>query len=333
MGMAGRIVDFGMELLGRRWGGEIRLTIRPGKASEICCPPPHPAKAEKPYAVVLQGPVVDEADFTLETVRLYRRVMPGAVIILSTWVGSGSEKTRRAIIDEGVTWVENPDPGGKRGVLNVNRQVLSTRSGLGAAREAGAVWAFKTRTDQRVYRENLFGFCRELQRLFPTRATGQSAPFVGVASNCPLYIPYSWPDMFQFGHVKDLLALWSAPEDTRTKSPDFWNLSLREHASSLNPEAFVATHYLARQKAALKWTLADHWNELSNRWIIVDNESLGWYWFKHDRARDYQYLDLADVIANRRMTFSRWLCIRRGIAAPPKEEILGLPSMERVSWA
>ena len=36
-------------------------------------------------AIVLQGIVAIQDDCTLETVRLYKKIFPGAIIILSTW--------------------------------------------------------------------------------------------------------------------------------------------------------------------------------------------------------------------------------------------------------
>ena len=40
------------------------------------------------YAIVLQGPVRTAENFTVETVKYYKRCYPGATVIVSTWTGS-----------------------------------------------------------------------------------------------------------------------------------------------------------------------------------------------------------------------------------------------------
>ena len=40
------------------------------------------------YAIVMQGPVRTAENFTVETVKYYKRCYPGATVIVSTWTGS-----------------------------------------------------------------------------------------------------------------------------------------------------------------------------------------------------------------------------------------------------
>lgn len=50
--------------------------------------PPAPAETSgpsTPIALVMQGKLMKEQSFTLKTIRHYRRVFPGSLLIVSTW--------------------------------------------------------------------------------------------------------------------------------------------------------------------------------------------------------------------------------------------------------
>src|SRR5690606_10707679 len=104
-----------------------------------------PAIGRSRSAVVMQGPIYTPDDFTLETLRLYARTMPGTQLILSTW-----DDTDAALLapirDLGVTVVLNEKPA-FAGSFNVNMQIASASSGVRRAVADGAEWVMKTRTD------------------------------------------------------------------------------------------------------------------------------------------------------------------------------------------
>ena len=83
----------------------------------------------KDISVVVQGPVREGTEKCLESIRQY---LPGAEIILSTWVGSRIDGLDYDVL------VLNDDPGavlvektpGRTVYNNMNRQLLSTQSGL-----------------------------------------------------------------------------------------------------------------------------------------------------------------------------------------------------------
>ncbi|WP_439625421.1 WavE lipopolysaccharide synthesis family protein [Gemmata sp.] len=108
---------------------------RQGSSSKVTVGPPE-------VSVVVQGPVVPIV--TASVLDSVRRHLPGAEVILSTWKGSDLTGLTPDVL------VENDDPGpiptpGKTN--NVNRQIVSTRSGLALATRR---YAMKLRSDTRL---------------------------------------------------------------------------------------------------------------------------------------------------------------------------------------
>ena len=42
-------------------------------------------------AIIMQGPLVRKDDFTVETVKIYGKLYPGAIVIVSTWNSESQE--------------------------------------------------------------------------------------------------------------------------------------------------------------------------------------------------------------------------------------------------
>src|SRR5207247_1377447 len=84
-------------------------------------------------AIVIQGPILQTDDFTLETVRHYRRACPEMTVIVSTWDDSPAE-TISQCRDAGADVVLSRLPT-IAGRSNLNFQTTSTRAGLQRAGE------------------------------------------------------------------------------------------------------------------------------------------------------------------------------------------------------
>ena len=84
-------------------------------------------------AIVMQGPLMVENDFTLETAKFYKRCYPQALIIVSTWKDSDSE-TIEKIKQQNVVVVLSDLPN-NCGNLNINYQTVNTLAGVKKAKE------------------------------------------------------------------------------------------------------------------------------------------------------------------------------------------------------
>lgn len=253
------------------------------------------------YAIVMQGALVLSHQFTLETLRLYRRYYPDALLILSTWVGE-DEKTIEAIRHEGVEVLLNRKPA-VMGPRNINLQITSSVAGLRFAAEQKRRFALKTRTDMRMYNPLMLRFFSQALIRFPLSEGGgkQRGRLIGVFGS-----PYKWyflSDILLFGYTEDVLAYFSAsPVATATQT-----LSFGGQEVPFVPEQYFFTEFLKRIGYPLQWSEHDSRFTSARRTLVLDAETLDWYWYKYERHREYRHITYR---RRKRMTgFPEWLTL------------------------
>ena len=79
-------------------------------------------------AIIIQGPIRREDNFTLETVKLYRKHYPAATVILSTWEDE-DVSSFEILKSEHLKIILSPKPP-IAGQNNVNMQIASTKAGF-----------------------------------------------------------------------------------------------------------------------------------------------------------------------------------------------------------
>jgi hypothetical protein len=262
--------------------------------------------------IVIQGPVLPQHDFTLESIKIYQRLFPGVPIIVSTW-----DDTDPGVLAElsalGVVVVLSSTPA-YRGYGNVNFQIVSTVAGLRRARELGCTWAVKTRTDQRIHSPTSLGFLQSLLQTFPAPAALPSR--IVVTGITRKYKLYHLSDMFHFGHVDSLLAYWDAPHDTRR----FAATEMSQDASSFKRisrvgvcESYLFRSFLGRLGECPADTLEDSWRMIAKYAIVIDRESLDLFWPKYRAAREYRDRTYRGIALSQEISFSEWLLFHTGV--------------------
>ena len=218
-------------------------------------------------SVIIQGPIdwsidpVTQDGMTLALTRSIRDLMPGAEIILSTWSGQDLSAMDCDIVCLSV------DPG-TQGALpgftpnNVNRQILSTLSGL---KKASRPYCLKIRSDMVLesvdYLKHFEFFSEGFRRVMPDErlflspiltnnlsSRKTSAVTVRLPDH-PLLFHVS--DHVQFGQKEDLLKLWDIPLQSagdalwflERSHPNRWRL---EELSRLAPEQYILTSALGK---------------------------------------------------------------------------------------
>lgn len=288
-----------------------------------------PCPSLPPFALVLQGPVMQEDDFTLETIRLYKRTFPDAQLILSTW-----KKENPACLNRfkpyGVEIVTS-DPPATPGQQNFNYQLVSARAGVERASQLGAQYVAKTRTDQRMYAINVQPLLMNLLDAFPLNSPGlQRKRIVGTSLATFRYRLYGMTDMFVFGHVDDMMLYWGAAQtDTRapaSSEPRTW----RQTSGDCLCEVYLATEFLKAVGHNPQWTLADSWRAFGRNFCVIDRESVDLYWPKYERFREHRRLSYATQRSDRFLTFLEWLAMYTGQAfeSAVPEQILDEKSMD-----
>lgn len=257
--------------------------------------------------IVMQGPIVRDDDFTLETLRLYRKLFGEAPIILSTWIGA-VDRELAAELDKLRVAVRQSSPPAIAGPSNFNLQVKSTLEGLKFMQSLGVEYALKTRTDQRIYSQNALTALLSMQRCFP--AIDGGGRVIAVSLDTFLERPFGLSDMLQFGHLRDLIALWSVPL-ARSEAPATW--SERGYVN----ESYLA-HTFALRRSKYDFSLDGWLAALREVFCVVDAGSLDLIWRKYSdreyRWRSYKPQDLTEL------TFLDWLSFMLPSDSPDRNE-------------
>ena len=245
-------------------------------------------------AIVIQGPVVEKRNFTLETVRFYKGLFKETEIILATWADISSS-TLSLFQKESIHVVRTsyPEHNGRR---NINLQLASTQAGIKKAEELGVTHVLKTRTDQRFHNPHLLAFLHNLHKTFPSleKYPQQKERIIVGHQGTSKYKIYDINDQFQFGTLSDMKMFWNIP----LVAPD------KELPST---ETHLFTTYLKKLGRELDWTNADSLEALATTCIVVDKQSIDLYWYKYIRHREYRMVDYKYRVHD--LSFSEWLIL------------------------
>lgn len=335
----------------RRTGDYLQFSLVPGRAEQLCLCAGLGVDVSG-RAIVLQGPVVSENDFTLETVRLYKRTCPGATIIVSTWDDAPDDLCAR-LKSEGAHVVKSSLPP-FTGVGNVNYQVVSTNAGLEKAKQLGAQRVLKTRADQRLSRINLLAYLDSLIDTFPVDgpfySLGQKARLVfgqGTIGGT-MFLPFYLCDWYMYGDIDDMVSFFAFPlqqfsvtrgERVRQAEALKGKCTVAEYHKALAPEMFLTLSYIERKcLEPVPETVGATWDFIKSNLITVGHRDVELFWLKYrgdefENIRNAEYwpqLDGANRYWQYAWTFENWFCLHTGCLRydPEMERISLLPASE-----
>ena len=278
-----------------------------------------------PMGLILQGPLLAEDDFTIETVRLYHKLYQNTQIIVSTWDDEDVAQVRR-IRDAGACVVLSKKPD-YAGISNINFQIASARAGVEKALELGCAYALKSRTDQRMYAPNVKEFLFSLLRMFPLANEGgiQRERLVAAALNTFKYRLYGISDMLLFGTTADMLLYWSPEYDMRlfAEIDEAHRRSVLDFCKCRLCEVFLSTEFLRKVGHEPDFTLADSWLVYAQRFCVADTESFDLFWPKYTEM-EHRWLRYAPHDYEE-LTFREWLILYAALenkAVIPEDRLL-----------
>ena len=268
---------------------------------------------EPKTAIVIQGGLTEQHDFTLETIRLYKKHFPNAILILSTWEGSHADHIKK-IREERIEIIESPKPS-YAGISNVNLQIISSQRGLERAKSLGAQYALKTRTDQRMYSPVALEFLRNILKAFPlTKTNGvQKERIVSVSLDTFKYRLYGVSDMLVFGHIDDMLLYWTPKLDMRKDEEVNLDSSIKNFAISRVCEVYFATEFLKKVGHTPTMTLMDSWYTYATYFCIVDYYSIDLYWPKYKPHTEHRYMFYDKIKNSQILTFAEWFNLQTAL--------------------
>lgn len=262
----------------------VTYRLRPKRELEI--PIINIEKNPNKIAIVLQGPLMLADNFTVESALFYKRCYPDAFIIVSTW-NDADEDALRSLKNKGVEVVVSQLPSAP-GHLNINYQVVSTLAGIRKAKEMGADYVCKTRTDQRLYHPNALNYLWNLVKLFPVNNEDfqhdQSERFVSVCMPYgDMFYPYCISDFLYFGFIDDIEKMFLIPQDNREKGKGGKGMTRRNIAQNLiAPEIQIIRSYIDSMGGNSECTVEAYWKFMKNHVISINRDEIGLFWPKYE---------------------------------------------------
>ena len=320
-----RVLMWTMDRMSRRGQAFLTYTSRPKFSTQIA-PMAEPEKDLGPMAIVMQGPISEQDNVTLETMRIYGRTAPGARRYLSTWDDT-PEQMLAPFRKEGVEIVLSGKPE-MPGFSNVNMQLVSAGAGVRKAHEDGASWILKTRTDQRLYRHNVMGYLASMALTFPPAGGfDQKHRIIGVGHGTLKFAPYHLGDQTVFGHADDMLKYWT-PDLIDTPPPEYFpqtvpemydTMPIGEMCKHAVAESYLASSYLQRIGRELDWSVEDSWAAYRDCFAVTDYGTTDFFWAKIQTATLREFVNRYDLVWIRNeLTFADWMMLYAGTV--PVEE-------------
>ena len=256
-------------------------------------------------AIVIQGPLKREDNFTLETVRLYKCLYPECILILSTWCNE--EAYLDPFYKENI-FVCLSEPPVHSGALNCSYQAVSSHAGIARAVEIGCERICKTRTDQRFYLPDLFAYLEDLLDTFPLRIeTKQKERIIAISYTTFSHRPYHICDMFLYGNAYDIIRYFPDKVDDRDRRPIQWIDNI-EYSKLRAGEVWFTANYIESLGYELKWTPEDSDYYLRELFLVLDTSLLDLYWAKYTDSEYGERIYNDNCFENQRVvTFFKWL--------------------------
>lgn len=246
-------------------------------------------------AIVLQGPLVVEENFTLETVKMYRKIYPETVLIISTWRGEDEQTLREIERIDGCYLVINQLPN-YSGILNLNYQIISTMAGIRKAEQLGKEYVFKTRCDYRFIHQGLMDYLVNLCEHFPPDKSVIYQKYrivCGGGVYDSMYRAYWLDDRYCFGFIEDMLAYWNYDLDQiNLTRADMSRILVKTRPSwqertekRLGAEPNIVRNYIKRmeQTTEPECSIKKYWEILKKQFITLQLGEVNGFWFKYDR--------------------------------------------------
>ena len=302
------------------------------------------SRIQDELAIIIQGGLYAKDNFTVETCKVYRKSFKNAKIIVSTWENEDTE-----IINElkelGVFVIQSKKPK-FTGIGNINLQVKSTYEGLKYAKKIKAKYVLKTRTDQRLQKNNLYEYFISLLEKFPVVKDGvlklpQTQRIIVLQSPvaASMFMPLHVSDFLYFGRIEDVTRIFEIDEEkiSETKEERFErekklineNSAMEFHHLEA-PEVKLMETYILNYQKDLKpeelLSVYNFWNLLKEDLLVVSYNDVGFLWGKDGRYYNENELlhnyDLGDSDLTRKkyvLDFSNWLSIYCGVLEYSKE--------------
>lgn len=240
---------------------------------------------ESETAFIIQGALGSDYLRLFKVVNLYLKRYPDIIIILSIWQYDYKKILPWLHEHPRIHIVSSVDPENP-GISNINRQIVTTISGIRKADLLGKKYSVKMRTDQFMLSPKAMKILGLYSEMFIHEY--DSIPrIIGVSRNTFKYRFYTFSDMFHFGLTESLIAYWEVDLDPRKPSElSFTNLVDLESFSRANlVETYLQVEYMKKHKILPNYSLEDSLKSYAKLFVIIDESEIGLVWNKYSHNR------------------------------------------------
>lgn len=304
------------------------LVCKPMKSEQYSTIPMGKAEWKSQTAIVLQGPVEKKDDFTYETVKLYKKIFCTEEIIISTWDNLEKEDVAKfESIGCHVVLSAYPNSSGRG---NVNYQIVSSYAGIRKAKELGCKYVIKSRIDQRITKTNIVDYMRNLIEKFkPENEIQESRLVILQGSTGCMFLPYYIADFLYFGHVNEMLRLFSCDlQEIHFKSRDEINKADLEISKKYKigealhycaPQNYIMENYALKLGRKPDGSVEEYWDFIKCCVLPISVSQLGLVWRKYNNnifenlwTQDYHFVDNEKLLLTYNWTFENWFNLYSG---------------------
>lgn len=231
--------------------------------------PPASIDTYREFGIVIQGPIVYENNFTLNSIVSYKSAFPGCKIVLSTWSKELDNELFNEFktLDIDIITSDEPDIIPVPSLTFINFQLKSTYAGLQRMKEIGVDYVLKTRTDARITSPDLLDVLIQYRRRWTTTSDKQKECIVCMPPYIPNHDYFTISDLFMCGSIEDMLQYWEYPINIKYKQ---------------NPEYELSARYFTHLNINYK-SYSDFINGIAKYFIVLDIDQY-MMWNKYDHS-------------------------------------------------
>ena len=239
-------------------------------------------------AILIQGPVIFEKNFTLETIKLYRKNYKDIKIVLSTWDDFPESLREEYELFCQLVIQSKPFVSGSH---NFNYQKKSTTEGFNYIKSnQNCDYVLKTRSDQRMYSRDAIDSMLRIHSSNPVCKNNLlKGRIIEASMSICKFRPWSMCDMFQFGFLDDLIILWDVEDDYRNRtSLEFSSKKYRVKDIVRENVAEIYLHSSLAKKLNCfdVYNYEKYYSFVRNYFYVIDKELVDIFWYKYN-AREY----------------------------------------------
>lgn len=263
----------------------------------------------KNTAIIIQGPIANYENFVVETINIYLKIFPEALIILSTWDDEVDKNFLKQIQNlDNFHLILNKKPVTK---YNVNLQIISTSKAIDYAIKKNFKFSLKTRTDCRIYNPYSLIYLKSLLNTFKIDKFNINCNrILSCSVDSRIFRVYGLSDICLFSETKDLSKYFI----NESYEESIKKLNLNIHSPIVNEtavinEIFLCSRYISNLDLELKWTLDDWWIKCREIFCVFDRSSIDLFWYKYHWQYEQRFTNNYTSNFNQSLQFSDWINI------------------------